>query len=270
MSVVKQSPLRCLLFVPSMACFLQVPPEAPSELEELCKYLFAHLADEDPEALQMGLSNLDTWMYTDDNLQQTLEGYQVHNLDDDSVAELDDIERSIRSNLIGAALGYKHDHSMTDLVQTMFVDDWSAVSDGLYEAYDRQFSEPPSCLVNRECIWNTYETDSISNYIIVKVDGITTGQVRWVETPYGWALVQRTWLKEPAEVTPDAYDITLYSQYFLNVTAPTRDGDILRTTASWIDSEYGVIPITEDYAKVMIIDNMKKQNEDIIEWIEMQ
>jgi hypothetical protein len=259
--------LRFVLIIPSMACFIFVPPEAPSELEDLSTYIFEHVADKNPRELEMGLENLDEWFYTDDNLQQATEGYQVNTLADENIADLDSEDRIIRNNLIGAALSYRHDDSMEELVQTMFVDDWSAVSVDTYEEYIKEFSEDPECLIQRDCDWITYETTNLSNYIIVKIDGTTTGQVRWVETENGWAIVQRTWLREPATVTPDEYDITLHAQYFINITAPSREGDIIRTTATWIDSEYGVIPITEDYAKIMIIQNMEKQNEDIVNWI---
>ena len=264
--------MLALIAISTIAC--KPPPQAPDDLEELCKYIFANMGEEtvdEPAELLAGLTNLDTWLFTEDNLASTIEGYQIENLDEEAIANLDGQDRTIRETLIGAAVSHRHSSSMEDLMRAMFVVDWNDIAEGTYLSYDRQFVEDPNCLVDRSCLWNQYQTTSVSSWInLIEVVATNIGQMQWVETEYGWAMVQRTWLVEQGTVTPDSFGIVLYAQYFINVTAPTRDGDITRTTATWIDTDYGSIPVSEDFAKSQVVKSMQEQNEQIAEWIESQ
>ena len=49
------------------------PPQAPENLEDLCKFIFARVDAEDEGELQAGLVNLYEWLNTDDNLEQSRE-----------------------------------------------------------------------------------------------------------------------------------------------------------------------------------------------------
>ena len=44
----------------ALAC--KPPPDAPTEMNELTSYLFVHMGDEDPEYLEAGMTNLQTWV----------------------------------------------------------------------------------------------------------------------------------------------------------------------------------------------------------------
>ena len=114
-----------VLLVGAIGC--TPPPDAPADLENLSEYIFAHMGDEDTAELEAGLINLRTWLETGTNLESTQEGYTVNDLKDESVNSLDDVERSNRDSLYGAAVAHTYDHSMKELKQTMYLDDWSAV-----------------------------------------------------------------------------------------------------------------------------------------------
>lgn len=254
------------------------PPEAPADLENLSEFLFSHMDDEDPAELLAGLTNLDTWLNTktgnpDDpeetNLDLTIAGYQINNLNDESVADLDDKERTIEESLIGAAVGWSYDHTIEEMAQTMFVDDWSKVTDGTYLCYERVFDDgqDPSCIKSGSCEWSSYQTVSVSSWAgLVTVVSENSGEIRRLDTEYGPAIIQRTWLNQPAETTGTLGDlVNVYSQYYVNVIAPTANGSLLRTTAIWFDGEYGVPD--EDFAKNQVISQMQGQHEIITEWI---
>lgn len=245
------------------------PPEAPADLEDLCEYIFAHLGDEDVEELQAGLSNLDTWLHTEDNLSKTIEGYQINNLKDESVASLDDQDRAIRESLVGAAVGHTYNHTMHDIIDAMYVEDWSKVSNGTYSCYERIHDEQePDCLLDGSCDWLTYQTTSVSSWAgLVTVESTNSGQIRTVETEHGTAFVQRTWLNDPAKTSGALGDlVNVYAQYYVNVVAPAADGSINRTVATWIDGEYFIED--QDFAKNQMIRTMQSQNEIITEWID--
>ena len=265
----------CLILSTSCTFFKDPPPEAPSNLEELCQYIFTHMMDEDTTELQAGITNLDTWLNTDDNLSLTIEGYQVDNLPDEAVANLDDVERSIQDSLVGAAVSYEHTHNSDQLTQTQFVDDWAKVSEGTYECYERIYDNDadPSCLIDGSCDQVTYQTTSVSKWAgsLLIVESQNTGQIRRIDTEYGPVLLQRTWLNEPAATSGTfGEQVNLHAQYFINITGMTSSGKLLRTTTTWIDSEYGSLDevFDEDWAKNKIVETMQDQNQILIDWID--
>jgi len=50
------------------------------------------------------------------------------------------------------------------------------------------------------------------------------------------------------------------------VTLPGDDGTS-RVQATWMDSDYGALPVTEDGAKREIVKSMSKQGEAIDAWL---
>ncbi|MEC8276376.1 MAG: hypothetical protein VX026_01590 [Myxococcota bacterium] len=244
------------------------PPPAPENLEELCKYIFTHTPDEKDTELVNGLENLHDWIIKGDHLDNTIEGYQVNNLEQESLDSLSDKSRSIGDNLIGAAVGYNHEYSMKKIIRAAFVAPWEEVVDNTYDSYDREFEENPSCLLNKDCTWLEYETNSVSTWVgLITVESYNKGQVRWVETDYGWMNVQRTWLVNPADVSGAIENIEVNANYFIGVVMPTKKG-IVRISATWIDTDYGSLPVSEDWAKSQVVDQMQEQNRDIEKWLD--
>jgi len=242
------------------------PPDAPDDLEELCKFVFAHFADDDDTQLREGLENLHFWLHDGTNLESTLEGYQIQNLEDESVAGLDEIHRTIGDQLGGAAIAYSHIYSPEEIAGALFIEDWSQVSEGTYDTYDRQFDEGPDCIADRSCEWLSYTTESTSTWaFILTVESVSKGQVRWVETDHGWMLLQRTWMYGPAEISWDEVEVD--NQFFMSVVMPECGNSSLRTSATWIDSDYGSLPVDEDWAKNQVIQSMQDQDGHIDRWL---
>ncbi|MBM74559.1 MAG: hypothetical protein CMK59_04090 [Proteobacteria bacterium] len=246
------------------------PPQAPDNLEQLSDYLYKHSFDEDTEALEMGVENLKIWLSKDQNLSNTIAGYQVNKLKDESVANLDEKERSIQDTLIGAAIAYEHTVSFEDIIDTCFVNNWAEVYDGTYEVYDRVFSEDPSCLLNKACTQISYTTESESKWAgLISVTSETHGELRWVNIPdIGWTFIMRNWLYKPALVEPESIGIVVNAQYYLMMMYPSDNNTLIRTSMTWIDTDYGILPFDEDWAKNQVISNMQKENEVIIEYLE--
>ena len=263
-----QHPILLLVVLGTSAC--TPPPDAPADLENLSEYIFAHMGDEDTRELEAGLINLRTWLETGTNLESTKEGYTVNDLKDESVNALDDVERSIRDSLYGAAVAHTYDHTMTELKQTMFADDWSAVSEGTYDCYERIYAsaEEPNCFVDGSCTELSYITDSVSSWAgAVDVTSVSLGEVREITVDGESMVLQRTWLEGPSETSGILGDqVELYAQYFVNIMIPSTSGDILRTTATWMDVQVGEID-NLDLVKNQIVSTMQGQNEIVTEWI---
>ena len=79
-----------------------------------------------------------------------------------------------------------------------------------------------------------------------------------------WFLVHRSWLTEPATVDPDRYGIDVQAQYFPRHHQGERK--TVRTMATWIDADYGSIPLGEDGVKSQMVSSMVKQGEFVDKW----
>lgn len=253
-----------LVYLSQLGC---APPPAPENLEELCKYIFTHTPDEKDRELVNGLENLHVWINEGENLENTIEGYQINNLQQNSLENLDEKNRTIGENLIGAAVGYDHANPIRKLVKAAFVVPWDEVVPDTYDEYDREFESDPSCLLDYECEWLEYDTNSVSTWAaIVTVEAHNKGQVRWVETEYGWMNVQRTWMSEPAAVSWDSLEVN--ANYFIGIMMPLGNNRTVRISATWIDTDYGSLPVSEDWAKGQVVDSMQDQNISIEEYLE--
>lgn len=244
------------------------PPQAPENLEELCKYIFARIDTEDDAELQAGLVNLYEWLDTGDNLEQTAEGYQVYPIEQSAVDNLDDKVRTIGDKQMGAAVAFNHAFDIYDVAIASFIEHWPTVSGSNYEIYEREFTQDANCILEQTCTWIEYENYSISSWAgLLTVESDLHGQVRWVSTDYGDMIVQRTWMKVPAIISPESLGLRVDAQYFVSVILPHDNNHSIRANATWIETEYGALPVSEDWAKSQIVSTMVKQEEAIENWL---
>jgi hypothetical protein len=239
------------------------PPEAPAELNDLCAYLFTHMDDEDPEALQLGVANLDAWV--DAHFEETLEGYEINNLDQETVDGLYGAPQDLTA-LAGAAVGTESDHSVDDLAGALVLGDQTEVYPDTYEVFQRIFVTEGACFVNHSC-----EATEFTNHLTTNLPlGITithdsTGQYRWVELDSGAAMINRSWLAAPAEINVDWLRIN--KQFSVSVTLPRPNGEI-RMQAIWVQAEFLTGNVPENTALNMTISSLQKNDERLYEYLD--
>lgn len=257
-----------LLLAPLLAC--KAPPQAPTELAQLCNYLFrvSDPADYDEEAMLVGLQNLDGWLQRD--IDATAEGYTVDNLDQDIVEALD-IGNPDTSALVGAAVAVEQVHWEYPVgVATS----WGDQEDVLYKNYDeysRDYFGDKDCFARQECDWLEASSYSMSKWAgLVTVESTNWIQFRWVDVDGELWMIHRSWLIEPADVSWE--ELQVNAQYLLAVTMPGDwvDGGAIRMMTTWIDADYGVLPVSEDFARQQIVNSMQNQGEMIDEWLDEQ
>ena len=81
----------------------------------------------------------------------------------------------------------------------------------------------------------------------------------------------RNWLKNPVEVQPESFGIQVFAQYMVAIYYEDPNSDkMIRTSATWIDSDYGVAAeiLDEDWSKNQVVKNMQRENETIQSYIE--
>ncbi len=261
-----RAPIPILLVAGLGAC--KRPPDAPTELEDLCGYLFGHVADEDPDELEAGLVNLDAWL--DGNLDETLDGYTINRLDEAVVDALDDRDRSVE-DLVGAAVASESAYGTGAVVEVLILADQDEVSGNQYKVYDRSFDGDPECFASRDCDWLEAEIYTLSSWAgLVEIGSTSISQYRWLEIDdLGWVMAQRSWMVEPAEIsyTTIDFELSVDANYFLQVLLPAPGGS-LRMQATWIDADYGVLPVSEDYAMSRMITEMQDMSDQIESYLD--
>jgi hypothetical protein len=238
------------------------PPEAPAKLEQLAGYLFEHMGDEDTEALGVGVTNLDIWL--DANIEETLEGYTIENPAGGVLNGLDGKDRKTEG-LVGAAVASELDAGVKPVVKILVKADFTKVYEDTYSRYDRTYKSDVGCFTASECEDLAFRVETESLYPMgLEVDADFNAEYRWVEFERGedgeplTAMVQRTWLIKPAEVS--ANWLSVPAQYFLSVNIP-KNGGTRRLQATWILAEMGDSPVPEATALNLVVGSMQDSDE---------
>ena len=239
------------------------PPDAPDKLEELCGYLFEHLDDEDDVEMVAGLDNLDVWL--GNHLHDTLEGYTISSLDETAVQTLDNQKRSV-SSLVGAAVATESNFTPTQITEALILEDQEEIFVDSYQVYNRDWDGDPACFPGRDCTFVEADLHAESSWAgLITVSSHAHNQYRWLDADGGWMMAQRSWMVEPAEVSWD--EIQVNAQYYLAITLPASGGAV-RLQSTWIDADYGVLPVGEDYAKQQIVKSMQGTHDQLETWLE--
>jgi hypothetical protein len=240
------------------------PPEAPDKLEELCVYLFEHIDDEDTEALDAGLTSLDTWL--DGRMAETSEGYTIDNLTEVTIRE--ETNRKVSNEgLVGAAVGGTMGHSVRAVAIATVKDDPEKMYPDTYSKYDRRYNTNLDCFVQEECDFLEAESSTVSQYPLgLEVSVDILAQYRWVEMESGTAMVYRTWMTEPAEVSLDWLGVP--AQFYLTANIPRGKGRTTRLQATWIIAEINGGSVPESVALDMVVDSMQGSEEELEAWLD--
>ncbi len=269
-----------------LAC--RPPPTAPVELEDLCNFLFREAGEDEEreELLREGLANLDAWLEQD--IEATLEGYTVDNLDQDIVdglgitgyqsEELQGLDTRVpywldgrgpsTDRLVGAAVAFRHGHQVDGLALATVWGDQQEVLSGDYDIYERTWKQDPDDFMAERIDRAEASSYSEADFGPIQVTSRNRIQFRWVQTEDGPVLIHRSWLTEPAEVSWET--ISVRAQYLLAVSlpAPWAPEGAVRLMATWIDADYGVN--IEDYARNQMVKSMREQGEMIDAWLDAQ
>lgn len=235
------------------------PPDAPEELNELVGYLYTNVPGEDPAPMEVGAGNLDVWLQ--DRIDETLEGYTVDNLTEESIVALGDGERDL-TDLAGAAVGHVSPLSSRALVDAIVLDDPMDMFSS-YVSFEREFVGDEVCFAAGDCDWLEAEVHASFDYILMQVETHSRVQYRWVDTEIGPVYAERTWLREQAVVTSDLIEVD--QQYYLRVILPDGDGS-RSIQATWVVARL-VGDMPENAALTILIDSMSKQADTLDEYV---
>jgi hypothetical protein len=209
----------------------ETPDPAPTELEDLIGWMYGHLHDESEEPMSEGSVNLDAW--TDDHLDETLEGYEVKVLTEEVISSLDVGERDL-DGLQGVAVGYEHDPAVTvdDMAASIMRDPRETHPD-MYQEYESvELDGTKDCFAAGDCSAVEYTSHAVQDLgfgIVLTIDAQV--QARRYDTPLGQAFAYRFWTTDTPTVTTDLF--SLDQSYFFWAFIP-HDGELRSMQASWV------------------------------------
>ncbi len=222
--------LRCLLIsllaISLLSC-AERPKTAPEDFQELTSFLYEHLMDEDDEELSLGVENLYVWL--NQNTKAVRKGYTVKNLSAEAIATT--TRTSNPKDLIGGAVLTAHQHTVDSLARAFGIDNVRETNGDSYTKYDRTFVGDPECFDRKECKILEGDSQSTSEwYGLVELSYDTHLQFRWVNTKYGYVMLQRSYMNKKPTINLDI--IEPKEGYYLAIVLPpmTSKEDIDDTT----------------------------------------
>ncbi len=213
------------LFLVILSCAR--PPQAPEDLDSLAAWLWAR--HDDDVAVEEGLANLHAWM--EQSGPELFEGVELTGLVEADIASLDDREHSLEG-VLGVAVALESQHSVEAWVDALLVRDQAEILPGHYQSYERTWETDRDCFVAGTCerALSREELEAKLPLGVVATNP-TTNTYLWADSPLGPAVVQRSWLPEPGEISLS--DWVIQDQYYLNVLL-ARGGGSWRIQATWM------------------------------------
>ncbi|HND31829.1 MAG TPA: hypothetical protein PKY30_01820 [Myxococcota bacterium] len=249
-----------LMLLLALAC--KAPEPAPTDLDQLVGFLFEHIPDEDPAPLAEGVHNLEPWLV--DRIDETLEGYTVQDLSEETILSLGDGEVD-NTELSGSAVGFASVNDVQGWVDALVLADQVEIYGGSYVSYEREWEGDEEAFAGRDKLTIEADVRALSDYTLIKIESHSGNRWTWVDTEWGPAMVYRAWLEEPCTITPENI-VKVDRQYYLNVIMPTRDG--MRTMqATWVVGKVVGASTDTNFALQMMIQSMAKNAGKIDAWV---
>jgi len=223
------------------------PPEAPTELTELSRYLYREYNNEDPRVMQGAASNMYDFVETLD-LESSLvdRSFEPGNLLDDDVFDIARPDRPL-SNCLPISIGGLSRQRIEDHALLMIQPDQTeAEASATY--YDRSFPDEsdPTCFLDRSCDLLVTVNDAERSNLLLTVEFVLFKNFRWVEIldedgeHERWAIVARSWFEEEWEGAQG--ENSLLQSYASDLWFEADDGTVWRYQTLWSESRISPEP----------------------------
>ena len=224
----------------SVGCFTP-PPQAPTELDDLTRFLFREWAHEEPEVLQDGMVKLEKFLETVDFSEELYyRSFQLDSCTTEDLATINAPEGQDPAKTVGMGVVFESrwpvgDHARLQMSGDLLDAEPSAKS------YVRRFVDPSdgTCFVDRSCDSIFTDNDITRSSFIMSVDMMLHKNFKWVELPEGrHAIVSRSWT--PRVFTAEDPDDAILQSYTLDIWLERPDGKTWRYQALYQESKFGI------------------------------
>lgn len=225
--------LLMITWMGALGC--KAPVEAPSELNELSRYLYREWDNDDPEVMIQGLQNLEAFLKTVD-LEAGVND-RSYLMEPPTDADLADVPRPERdpSKMLGVSVAFESDWSVADHARLQREDDQTP-TEPTAASYART-SDPTACFLQQDCeVIETTNEISRENFLM-KVSFTLYKNFRWVTIDDRQTLVSRSWTDQ-IWYGEDG-DSAIYQSHSIDVWMPRGDRS-WRWQLVWSESDVGV------------------------------
>ncbi|MCO4773464.1 MAG: hypothetical protein KDA24_25755 [Deltaproteobacteria bacterium] len=225
------------------------PPEAPTELSDLSRYLYREYNDEDERVMQAGARNMYDFLSTLDlEGERSDRSFEPEDLQDEDVADITRPDRPLE-NCLPLGIGGVSRHPIENHALLMIQPDQTE-AEASANFYDRSFPETsdPTCFLDRTCDLIVTVNDAERQNLLLKVQFILFKNFRWVEIldedgeHERWAIVARSWFEQEWE--GESGENALLQSYASDLWFENDDGTVWRYQTLW--SESRTTPAAED------------------------
>jgi hypothetical protein len=240
--------MRSLLFIGLLGC--QRPVEAPTEMDELSRFLLRDFEVEEPEGLALGLDHLRPLLE-----DAPEEGWSLGPLSLLDLGDLSPPDGRDPADARGLAVVHASPHPVADHVALMLLEDMTPCSPTA-DSYDRSFLEGQECFAGAGCEYLRTVNEITRSNLMMSMGFTLYEDYRWVEG----AVLSRNWIAASAHGDEDSNH--LWQDWEVEVWLPSEDGGTLRLWAMWTEAEYA--GISEELAEVTgrmgLVDAMEAQD----------
>lgn len=222
-------------FLVLSAC--KAPPEAPAELNELSRYLYASWGSEDPAEREVGIANLVTFMQDVDlggDVQDR--SWELTPVEEADLWDITWPDERDPADVLGVSVARKTDfpplaHAGLQILPDQLPMEPSAT------AYTRRFVEvdDPTCFLDKSCDPLFTENDVTRQNLLISVDFLLFKDFRWVETEAGDALFARSYVDRVWEGNSGSSRIL--QSYSCDIWVPDGEGGGFRYQTLWSESD---------------------------------
>lgn len=244
------------------------PPEAPSELSDLTRYLYANWHHEDQDVVGVGLVNLEEFIEGID-LDASLNdrSWELGSIGSEDVADVPNPDGANPAETLGVGVAYQSVWPVSDHVKLQLEVD-QRPGEPSADLYERSFPNDadPDCFTDRTC--NPLYTENLvqRTNLILSVEGTLFKEFKWFdigEDSERWAVMSRSYISD--RWIGEAEKTEIVQSYSIDVWIPQGD-ETLRFQTLWSQSE---IPNASDNLTMGTVkfstDDIFKAGDDAIE-----
>lgn len=238
------------------------PVVAPEDYDTLMSFLYENF-HEDDEYLEEGLRQLNVIL--DEQADSISDGYRIDRLSLEAIQTVE--TRDATPDLLGISKSVDYHYPVDDFAYVNFAVHPRDVFLNPNAQNEREYEGDPLCFVERACDTLHYSA-VLERQLPLDINATIyfDTDIRWVETEYGPAFIQRRWLSKDTKINKDFFKVN--SGYSMAVTIPMADGNAKQIETIWGDIEVGDLPLPEDTAFVLakgVLDKILMQFEEYLE-----
>ncbi len=233
------------------------PPEAPTELNDLSRYMYREWDATDERTRVAGMANLDAFLTTVDVGSDVLDDrtWTLTDLQDEDVATITRPDRPLE-NCFGIGMAYQSRWPASDHARLQIEPD-QVPTEPTAEFYDRTITnvDDPSCFVDQSCDHIDTSNDMRRKTLLYSVDSVLLKNFRWVnytdaEGVERTSFYSRSWYDQPWPGDKDK--TTVWQSYSIDVWMDRGDGTAWRYQTLWNETEIGGIVVTDGAATATV------------------